>query len=156
MAGSKTSKVSKDGQNSPGQFNFAFYDPGDGTGLSPMHVLANLAGAPVNPATQEAVTAVHDAIRCPGVGGDGTIATAGQAQTLFSGATPPNGFGIYNPDPANDLWVSDTTAAAPNAPGSIRVVANGGAYETPTKYAPVGPVSVFGAVAGQPITARSW
>lgn len=90
--------------------------------------------------------------------GDGStsITTGGQAQTLFGGLTPTNGYEVINPDPTNDLWVSDTTTAAANGQGSRRVAANGGAYWTPPGYAPRGPVSIFGAVTGQKITAIKW
>ena len=88
--------------------------------------------------------------------GSTTITTGGTAQNLFSGATPTNGFAIYNPDPSNDLWVSDSTTAAVNGQGSVRVVANGGGYETPPGYKPVGAVSIIGSTTSQKITARKW
>jgi hypothetical protein len=88
--------------------------------------------------------------------GSTTIATGGTAQNLFAGATPVNGWAIYNPDATNDLWVSDSNTAAANGGGSIRVVANGGGYETPVGYKPLGAVSIVGAVTGQKITARRW
>ena len=88
--------------------------------------------------------------------GDTSIATGGTAQTLFAGVIPTNGFAIYNPDISNDLWISDSTTAAANGQGSIRVVANGGGYETPPGYKPFGPVSIVGAVTAQKITARKW
>lgn len=88
--------------------------------------------------------------------GSGTITAGGTAQTLFSSRIMENGFAIYNPDPTNDLWVSDTTTAAANATGCIRVAANGGGYETPTTYGPAGAVSIVGAVTGQKFTARGW
>lgn len=91
-----------------------------------------------------------------GADGSATITTGGTAQNLFSGVTPTNGYGIYNPDPANDLWVSDSTTAAANAAGSIRVPANGGYYETPPVYKPIGAVSIVGATTAQAITARKW
>jgi hypothetical protein len=91
-----------------------------------------------------------------GVDGSTTITTGGTAQNLFSGATPTNGFAIYNPDASNDLWVSDSTTSAANGTGSVRVQANGGGYETPPGYKPIGAVSVFGATTGQKITARRW
>jgi len=90
-----------------------------------------------------------------GVSFDGstTITAGGTAQNLFGGVTP-NKYGIYNPHATQDLWVSDSTTAAPNAAGSIRVPANGGWYETPSWYVPLGAVSIYGAVTGQPVTAR--
>src|SRR5258708_110285 len=50
----------------------------------------------------------------PSTDGSGTIAVGGTAQNLFGGATPTNGFGVYNPDATEDLWVSLFVAAAPN------------------------------------------
>jgi hypothetical protein len=85
-----------------------------------------------------------------------TIAAGGTAQTLFSGAVPANGWAVYNPDPANDLWVSDTTTAAANGQGAIRVAANGGGYESPPGRKPAGAVSIVGAVTGQKFTASCW
>lgn len=88
--------------------------------------------------------------------GSTTITTGGTAQTLFGGVIPTNGFAVYNPDPANDLWISDTTTAAINGLGSVRIAPNGGSYETPATYRPIGAVSIVGAAAGQKITARRW
>ena len=90
------------------------------------------------------------------VDGSTTITAGGTAQTLFSSIVPVNGFAIYNPDPVNDLWVSDSTTALANGTGSVRVPANGGWYETPKGYSSVGAVSIVGAVTGQKITARRW
>lgn len=101
-------------------------------------------------------TSVSVAIGAAGADGSTTVATGGTAQNLFSGATPSNGFSIYNPDPTNDLWVSDSATAAANGQGSVRVFANGGGYETPPGYKPLGAVSIVGAVTGQKITARRW
>jgi len=85
----------------------------------------------------------------------GQIASGSVAQTIF-GATPANGYAVYNSDAANDLWISDSGAAAANAAGSIRVAANGGGYETPPGYAPPADVSIVGAVTGQKFTAKRW
>ena len=90
------------------------------------------------------------------VAGDTTITAGGTAQTLFGGVVPINGYAVYNPDSTNDLWVSDTGTAASNGQGSIRVAANGGGFETPGSYRPVGVISVIGASTGQKITARRW
>ena len=91
-----------------------------------------------------------------GVDGSTTLTTGGTAQNLFGGVVPTNGFAIYNPDPVNDLWVSDSATAFANGVGSIRVFANGGGYETPVGCRPLGAVSIVGATAGQKITARRW
>ncbi len=88
--------------------------------------------------------------------GDTSITAGGTAQNLFGGNTPTSGYAIYNPDASNDLWISDSTTAAANGQGSIRVPANGGGYETPPSYKPVGAVSIIGGTTGQKITARRW
>jgi hypothetical protein len=92
----------------------------------------------------------------PGSDGSGTITTGGTAQNLFTGATPTNGYAVYNPDPTNDLWINEGAAALANGSGSIRVSANGGAYETPPGYKPFHAVSIVGAVTAQKFTARQW
>jgi hypothetical protein len=88
--------------------------------------------------------------------GSTTLTTGGAAQSLFGGTVPVNGWAIYNPDATNDLWVSDSATAVVNGVGSIRVIANGGGYETPLGYKPIGVVSVIGATTNQKITARRW
>ena len=88
--------------------------------------------------------------------GSTTVTAGGTAQNLFGGTPPVNGFAIYNPDPVNDLWVSDSATASANGAGSIRVAANGGGYETPPAYKPVGAISIVGASTGQKITAKRW
>lgn len=95
-------------------------------------------------------------ISAPGFDGSTTIVAGGTAQPLFAGVTPPNGFEICNPDPSEDLWVSDSAAAAANGTGSFRVAANGGTYTTPSGYRPIGAVSIVGATTGHKITARRW
>lgn len=87
-----------------------------------------------------------------GNGNDATITTGGTAQSLLLAI---NGYAVYNPDATNELWISDTTTAALNGLGSIKITAGGG-YESPFGYKPVSAVSVFGAVTGQKITAKSW
>ena len=87
--------------------------------------------------------------------GDVAITTGGTAQTLFAGATPANGWKVANPDPAEDLWVSDSATAAPNGQGSYRIPA-GGIITTEPGERPAGPVSVYGATTGHVVTARSW
>jgi hypothetical protein len=93
---------------------------------------------------------------CAGVDGSTAIVTGTTAQYLFAGQYADNGFAIHNPDATNDLWVSDTTVAAVNGQGSIRVPANGGAYITPYGYRPPGAISIVGPVTAQKITARKW
>lgn len=88
--------------------------------------------------------------------GSGTLATGGTAQALFGGVIPSNGFAVYNPDAANDLWINDGGTVQANGAGSVRVAANGGGYETPSGYKPIGAISIVGAVTGQKFTARRW
>ena len=88
--------------------------------------------------------------------GSGTITTGNTAQNLFGGIIPTNGYEICNPDLNNDLWISDSGAAVINGAGSIRVVVNGGSYDTPPAYKPSGPVSIIAAAAGTKFTARYW
>ncbi|MBV8564590.1 MAG: hypothetical protein JO273_03940 [Methylobacteriaceae bacterium] len=118
---------------------------------SPVSVGLQVAGADVGAGNPVPVAAAIGGN--PGAAGDGAIATGGTAQTLFGGATPANGFAVYNPDPTNDLWISLSGTAAANAQGSIRIAANGGGYETPPWFKPFGAVSIIGAVTGQKFTA---
>jgi hypothetical protein len=90
------------------------------------------------------------------VSGDTTITAGSTAQNLFGGTAPINGFAVYNPDPTNDLWVSDNGTASANGQGCIRVASNGGGFESPPGYKPLGAISIVGAVSGQKITARRW
>lgn len=87
--------------------------------------------------------------------GSTTITTGGTAQNLFSGNTPANGYGVFNPDASQALWVSDSATAAANGTGSIYIAPLGG-YETSKHQRPLGPVSVIGATTGQKVTARKW
>lgn len=87
--------------------------------------------------------------------GDVAIAAGGTAQVLFGGAAPANGWKICNPDPGEDLWVSDSTTAGPNALGSFRIPP-GGIVTTEPGEKPCGPVSVYGATTGHVVTARKW
>ena len=87
--------------------------------------------------------------------GSGTLTSAGVAQYIFVN-TIMRGFGIYNPDPTNDLWINDSGVAVANGAGSIRVAANGGWYETPDECKVSGPISIVGAVNGQKFTAKRW
>lgn len=89
--------------------------------------------------------------------GDTTIATGGTAQSLFSGATPTNGWKVANPNLSDDLWCSDsTTTPAQNAASSVRVFANGGQYATEPGEKPLGPVYCVGATTGDFVVARKW
>jgi hypothetical protein len=86
--------------------------------------------------------------------GSGTVASGGNAQTLFGGAVPTNGFLVQNNSTAA-LWISDTGAAS-NGGASIQLAANGGIFATPSGYKPAGPVSLYGGTTGQAFAARRW
>lgn len=88
--------------------------------------------------------------------GSTTITLGGTAQNLFAGTTPTNGFTVINPDPSEDCWLSQSTTAAANATGSIRLPANGGGYETPPTSKPISAVSVVCATTGHKLTAWRW
>lgn len=98
-----------------------------------------------------------EVISSPMLDGSTSLVTGGSAQNLFNSQVPQNGFCVGNPDPTNDLWVCiNGNPAAANGQGSIRVVANGGYYATEVTQRPAFPVSVYGAVTGQKITAYYW
>jgi hypothetical protein len=120
-----------------------------------LQALTGSATWPVSPTTPLPVTLSGGSGSTASADASGTIASGGTAQAIFTG-TPVNGFSISNPDPSNDLWVSDTTTAAANGTGSVRVSANGGYYATEPGYRPFHAVSIVGAVTGQKITARQW
>ena len=47
--------------------------------------------------------------------GSGTIAVGGVSQDLFAtlpGKVPVNGFEVINPDPTEDMWITDSASAA--------------------------------------------
>jgi hypothetical protein len=117
-------------------------------GAADVNVASGVVG--IDPASNLIATAN------PATSGDTTITTGGTAQYLFASFVPINGFAVYNPDATNDLWVSDSAVAVANGQGSIRVAANGGGYETPAGYKPLGRLSIIGAVTAQKITARRW
>ena len=87
--------------------------------------------------------------------GSGVITAGGTAQYLFASAVPVNGYEIFNPDPANDLWVSDFGVATAAGYGSFLVPARGW-YRSPVGCAPHSAISILGATTGHAFTARSW
>ena len=91
-----------------------------------------------------------------GTDASSTITSGGTAQNLFSGATPANGFLVFNSDATEDLWISMSTTALANGTGSIRLAANGGGYETPLAMRPFHAVSIVGTTTGHEFTAISW
>lgn len=90
-----------------------------------------------------------------GIDGSTTITLGGTAQFLFSSAIPIHGFSVWNPDAAEDLWISESTTAALNATGSLKIPAGAG-YESPPSQAPASAISIIGATTGHKFTARYW
>ena len=86
--------------------------------------------------------------------GSGTVTTGGNAQSVFGGIVPVNGFLVQNNSSAA-LWISDVGVAATGG-ASIQIAANGGIFATPSGYKPAGAVSLFGATTGQAFAARRW
>jgi len=86
--------------------------------------------------------------------GSGMIATGGTAQLLFGGIVPPTGYLIQNLS-ADYLYLSDVGNAAP-AGAALMIAPGGGYFETPANYRSVGPISLYGATAGQVFAARYW
>ena len=128
----------------------------DGNGnLVPLHAPASTntqgVAAPVGP--QNPLPVVNTAGSAAS-DGSGTVASGGNAQTLFGGAVPATGFLVQN-NSAAALWISDTGAAS-NGGASIQLAPNGGIFMTPSGYKPGGPVSLFGGTTGQAFAARRW
>ena len=128
----------------------------DGNGnLVPLHTPASAnpqgVATPVGP--QNPLPVVNTAGSAAS-DGSGTVASGGNAQTLFGGAVPANGFLVQNNSSAA-LWVCDTGAAS-NGGASLQLAANGGIFATPSGYKPAGPVSLYGGTTGQAFAARRW
>jgi hypothetical protein len=128
----------------------------DGNGnLVPLHAPASTnpqgGATPVGP--QNPLPVVNTAGSAAS-DGSGTVASGGNAQTLFGGALPVNGFLVQNNSTAA-LWISDTGAAS-NGGASLQLAANGGIFATPSGYKPAGPISLYGGTTGQAFAARRW
>jgi len=128
----------------------------DGNGnLVPVHApaMTNAQGVATPVGPQNPLPVVNTAGSAAS-DGSGTVASGGNAQTLFGGAVPANGFLVQNNSSAA-LWVCDTGAAA-NGGASLQLAANGGIFATPSGYKPAGPVSLYGGTTGQAFAARRW
>jgi hypothetical protein len=121
--------------------------------LVPVHLPAALVGGIAVPASASAPIPVINAAGAAADDGSGTILTGGQAQLLFGGAVPVNGFMVGNTS-AGMLYLSDAGTAS--AGGSSMPIAAGAVFATPSGYRPMGAVSVFGATTGQSFAARRW
>jgi hypothetical protein len=81
----------------------------------------------------------------------GRVAVGGAAQTLMAPNANRLGCLIQN-NSSGDLWLNDLTTASPATPSIW--LPSGAAYQCDP--APPGAISVYGAVTGQPYTAREW
>ena len=86
---------------------------------------------------------------------DGTITAGGTAEYICGGQRPAFGFSLYNNSASEDLWFSDSTVAAIDGVGSIKLSPHA-LYETPMTYRPSNKVSVIAATTGHKFTARFW
>ena len=128
----------------------------DGSGnLVPLHAPAvtNAQGVATPAGPQNPLPVVNTAAAAAS-DGSGALAAGGNAQTLFGGAVPTNGFLVQNNSSAA-LWICDTGAAS-NGGASIQLAPNGGIFATPSGYKPAGPVSLYGGTTGQAFAARRW
>jgi hypothetical protein len=85
-----------------------------------------------------------------------TVLTCGTSTMLFNGATPHHGFMVQIN--SGILFVNDAGPAG-NSPQQqgFAVPSDGRVFETPPKYRPIGPVSVFCAGATTAyVAARAW
>ncbi len=87
------------------------------------------------------------------IDGSGSITAGGQAQLLFGGAVPLNGYLVAN-NSASKITVCDVADASDG--GASIPIAPGVVWSTPPGYKPAGPASIFGAVTGQQFAARKW
>jgi hypothetical protein len=102
-----------------------------------------------NPFPTEEQGVVHVIIE-PQPGTDGSIQLQGNMhQTLFGGATPPNGFSVYG-DPLH-CTVNDNGLAGPPLNFGFPLP-----YTTPLGYKPMGPVDIYCVFTSGQITARMW
>jgi hypothetical protein len=119
---------------------------------APVHVPASVIGGVATPVSTANPLPVEVAAGSPAVVGDGTIGNATQAQPIFGGVTPLNGFSIAN-NCSSVIFVNDGGTAAANVGFPIPV---GGIYTTPPGYKPAGPVSIYGGTTSGNFSARRW
>lgn len=122
--------------------------------LVPVHAPASVAGGVATPVSAASPLPVINTAGAVAVDGSGTVAAGGTAQTLFTGATPSNGFLVANLDATHTLYVSDVGVAS--AAGTAVPVAPNTVFATPAGYRPAGPVSLFSATTGHAFAARRW
>jgi hypothetical protein len=121
--------------------------------LVPLHAPAAIVGGVATPASAATPLPVINAAGPIAVDGSGTVSVGGTAQTLFGGVGPGNGWLVANNSSAT-VYVSDVGIAT--AGGASIPIAPGAVFATPSGYRPAGPVSLYGASAGQAFAARRW
>ena len=125
-----------------------------GGNLALVHTAASVDNAGVaGPTSPTRPLPVINTAGSPAVDGSGSITSGGNAQLLFGGTTPVNGFLVAN-NSSSALYVSDVGTAS--AGGASIPIAVGSVWNTPTGYKPAGAVSIFGAVTSQAFAARRW
>jgi hypothetical protein len=126
----------------------------DGSGnLVPVHASAVTVAGIATPVSAMAPLPVINCAGSPAIDGSGIVAVGGTAQLLFGGVTPTNGWLVANNSSAL-IYVSDVGTATGGG-ASIPIPA-GTVFVTPSGYNPAGPVSLYGANAGQAYAARRW
>ena len=121
--------------------------------LVPAHAPTSVVAGIATPVSANAPMPVINRAGSPAIDGSGMVAVGGTAQTLFGGVTPANGWLVVNNSSAT-LYVSDVGSATPG--GASIPIAAGALFATPSGYNPAGPVSLYGATAGQAYAARRW
>ena len=121
--------------------------------LVPVHAPASLVAAIATPVSTISPLPVINSAGSPAIDGSGTVVAGGTAQMLFGGITPTNGWLVAN-NSSGTLYVSDVGSATTGG-ASIPIPA-GSLFATPSGYNPAGPVSLYGATAGQAYAARRW
>ncbi len=118
-----------------------------------VHVVAVDVGGVATPVTASHPMPVINTAGAQAIDGSGSITAGGDAQLLFGGAVPVNGYLIAN-NSAGTLTHSDVGTAS--AGGASIPIAPGAEWRTPSGYRASGPVSIFGAVTNQQFAARRW
>lgn len=124
-----------------------------GGNLAMVHAPAFVVGSIVLPVSATNPLPVINTTGVVALDGSGSITTGGQAQPMFSGQAPINGYLIAN-NSAGTLYHSDVGTAS--AGGASLPIAPGATFMTPPGYKPNGAVSIFGAVISAQFAARRW
>jgi hypothetical protein len=121
--------------------------------LVPLHAPASIISGVATPVTVAAPMPVINTTGSAAIDGSGSVSAGATAQTLFGGVVPVNGWLVAN-NSSTTLYASDVGSATPG--GASIPIAAGVVFATPSGYKPAGPVSLYGATAGQAFAARRW